>query len=225
MNPNPQPVPGEPPRRDNGLSAPTYVPLADVAPEVGEHLLVALRRARIAAYLEPAAEPDRERLYVATSDRADARTIVEVAARADGASAVQPDLLEGVDADAEFEALIADWHVDTIAAVRSAERDLSREDAEWRARLEPNFTAPAEEEEEHYVPPPPPPLPRLSASTIWAMVLLVLSFAVLAFGVALGLPGDLTFPLGVTGVLSGVGLLIMRLRAQPPDDDDDGAVI
>ena len=53
----------------------------------------------------------------------------------------QPDLrqpadpLAGVDTDAAFDALVADWHVDTIAAMRDAERDLTREDADWRARL------------------------------------------------------------------------------------------
>jgi hypothetical protein len=227
MDPDAHPAPGETPRRDNGLSAPAYVPLADVDPAVGEQLLTALGRARIAAYLEPAAEPDRQRLFVASGDRADARTIVEVAARADGAATRPPDLLEGVDTDAVFDALVADWHVDTINAVKSAERDLTREDADWRARLEPGFsTTPTEEETEHYVPPPPPPLPRLAGVTIWALIVLSLSIIILSFGSAFGLDSDFTFLVGVAGVLLGAGMLLMRLRTRPPDDeDDDGAVV
>jgi hypothetical protein len=226
MNPDAQSRPGETPRRDNGLRAASYVALADVDPEVGDHLLTALGRARIAAYLEPAAEPGRQRLFVATGDRADARTIVQVAAGSEGDSAMRPpDLLDGLDPNAEFEALVAGWHVDTIQAVRSAERDLSREDADWRARIEPGFGAPAEDEDEHYIPPAPPPLPRLSAATIFAIFILALSTAVLIVGSNFGLPSDFSFLLGVAGILVGAGLLIMRLRAQPPDEDDDGAVV
>ena len=231
MNPDAHPVPGETPRRDNGLSAPTYVPLADVDPAVGEQLLTALGRARIAAYLEPAGEPDRQRLFVASMDRADARTIVEVAARAaraDGAATRPPDLLEGVDTNAAFDALVADWHVDTINAVKSAERDLTREDADWRARLEPGFaTSPEDEEEvEHYVPPPPPPLPRLAGMTIGALIIMSASIVLLSFGGAFGLDSDFTFLAGVAGVLVGAGMLVMRLRTRPPEDeDDDGAVV
>ena len=244
MNPGAQSLPGETPRRDNGLSAASYVPLADVDTDVGDHLLSALRRARIAAYLEPvagggaptegpgasestASETDRQRLFVATGDRADARTIVQVAARADGDSAMRPpDLLEGVDTNAEFSALIADWHVDTINAVRAAERDLSREDAEWRARIEPGFpAASAEDDEEHYVPPAPPPLPRLSWATIWALLIMSASVVVLIVGSEFGLPSDFSFLAGVAGILVGAGILIMRLRERPPDEDDDGAVV
>ncbi len=228
MGPDAHPAPGETPRRDNGLTASTYVPLADVDPSVGEQLLLALRRARIPAYLEPAAEPERQRLFVASVDRADARTIVEVAARADGSATRPPDLLEGVDTNAEFDALIADWHVDTITAVKAAERDLSREDADWRARLEPGFASSSDDEEdevEHYVPPAPPPLPRLAAMTIWALIIMSASIVVLSVGSVFGLDSDFTFLVGVAGVLLGAGLLIMRLRARPSDDDDDGAVI
>lgn len=219
--------PGEPGRHDNGLSAARYVPLADVDPDVGEHLLVALRRARIAAYVEPAGEPERQRLFVDSADRADARTIVQAAVRGSEIAGMRPpDLLDGVDTEAEFAALIADWHVDTISAVRAAERDLTREDAEWRARLEPGFTpGSASEDEEHYIPPAPPPLPRLAAATIAALIVLSVSIIVLSFGGLLGLASNFTFFVGVGGVLLGTGMLIMRLRAGPPDDDDDGAVV
>jgi hypothetical protein len=215
-------------RHGNGLDADTWVPLVDVEPDVGERLLVALRQARIPAYVEPAGEPDRRRLFVASADRGDARIVVEAATRDDGA--VQPlDVLEGVDTEAEFNALIGEWDIDTLSAVRAAERDLTREDSDWRARLDPGYwnnQAADEDEEEHYVPPAPPPLPRLSGATIFALFLIAVSIVVLAIGDSFGLESDFSFLLGVAGILVGSGLLIMRLRARPPDDeDDDGAII
>src|SRR5262249_13957692 len=131
---------GQPPL-DNGLRAATYVPLTDVDAEVGRHLLSALGRARIAAYLGPVptgADAQR-RLFVAAGERVDARTIVMAAVRALGATepAVPAnDPLAGIDTDSAFNDLVADWKIDTVAAIRDAERDLTREDAEWRARLE-----------------------------------------------------------------------------------------
>jgi hypothetical protein len=217
-------------RLDNGLHAPTYVPLTDVDAAVGEHLLSALGRARIAAYLGPVPEPDasRRRLFVASDDRIDARTIVAAAVRALGAD--QPpassDPLAGIDTDAAFEALVADWHVDTVAAVREAERDLTREDADWRARLN---KPPAQDEvwldEDHYVPPPPPPLPKLAAPTIIAMAVLALSIVVLGLGGQMGLAGNLTLILGIGGILLAGAILFSRLREHRRDEDDDGSAI
>jgi hypothetical protein len=213
-------------RHGNGLDADTWVPLVDVDPEVGERLLGVLGRARIPAYVEPAGEPHRRRLFVASADRGDARIVVEAATR--GGDPLDPlDVLDGVDTDAEFDALVGKWDVDTIGAVRAAERDLTREDADWRARLEPGFPGTsADEDEEHYVPPAPPPLPRLAGATVFALFILAMSVVVIAIGANFGLDSDFAFLVGVAGVLVGTGLLIMRLRARPPDDeDDDGAVV
>ncbi len=212
-------------RRDNGLSAESFVPVADVDSDLTPVLLTALARARIAAYVEPAAG-SRERVFVAADERADARTIIAAASRAAGSTAPipVPETLDGRDTDAEFQALISDWHVDTVAAIRSAEKDLSREDSDWRARIDPQ--PPEEDEEEHYVPPPPPPLPRLAGLTVWAMVIICLSILVLAFGGRFGFASDLTILLGIGGLLAGAGMLVMRLRDHPRDeDDDDGAIL
>ena len=218
-------------RLDNGLHAPTYVPLTDVEPEVGQHLLSALGRARIAAYLGPTAVPEstQRRLFVASDERVDARTIVAAAVKALGGERPElpaSDPLDGVDTDSIFDAMVADWHVDTTAAVRDAERDLTREDAEWRARLN---KPPARDEvwldEDHYVPPPPPPLPRLAAPTIIAIVVLVLSIALLALGSFLGLAGNVIFVLGIGGVLLAGGILFSRVRVHRRDEDDDGSAI
>jgi hypothetical protein len=216
-------------RVDNGLEAPTYVPLTDVDAEIGVHLLTALGRARIAAYLDIRPGSLR-RLFVAADERADARTIVAAAVRALGSPEPPPvtaDPLDGVDTDAEFAALIADWHVDTVNAIREAERELNREDAEWRERLaEP--TAPSDEpvwlDDEHYVPPPPPPLPRFAAPTIMGLTILAVSIIVLGLGGEIGLANDLTWILGVGGVLLGAGILVSRLREHRDEDDDGSAV-
>jgi hypothetical protein len=219
-------------RLDNGLRAPAYVPLTDVDPEVGRQLLSALGRARIAAYLDPAAPAvsDQRRLFVASDERGDARTIVAAAVRAMGAQ--QPDLpssdpLAGVDADAAFQQLVADWRIDTVAAVRDAERDLTREDAEWRSRLnQPRETDEVWLDEEHYVPPTPPPLPRLAAPTIIAMSVLAISILLLGLGGQVGLASGFTFVLGVGGLLLGGIILFTRIRESRQDDEgDDGAAI
>ncbi len=234
MRPRDASEPGgaDPGRLDNGLRAPTYVPLTDVDPDVGRHLLTALGRARIAAYLGPTAiaRGEQRRLFVASDERVDARTIVVAAVRALGGE--QPELpppndpLAGVDTDSTFDALVADWHVDTIAAVREAERELTREDAEWRARLR---KPPARDEvwldEDHYIPPPPPPLPRLAAPTIIAMSVLVLSIILLGLGGQFGLASNFSFVLGLTGLLLAGLILFSRVREYRRDEDDDGSAI
>lgn len=217
-------------RLDNGLRAPTYVPLTDVEPDVGQHLLTALGRARIAAYLGPQAE-DRRRLFVASEERVDARTIVAAAVRALGGLQPEvveapPDPLAGVDTDSAFDAMVAGWHVDTHTAIRNAERDLSREDEDWRARLNrPPVEDPIWLDDDHYVPPPPPPLPRLAGPTIIAMAVLAISIVVLGLGGQFGLAGKLSFVLGVGGLLLGAGILLSRVREFRRDDDDDGAAL
>lgn len=83
------PIPPRRGRRDNGLDAATYIPLADVDPRIGEHLLDVLKIAGVPAYLEPASDvepytralalpsPPTDRLWVDREQRAAAREIVE----------------------------------------------------------------------------------------------------------------------------------------------------
>jgi hypothetical protein len=214
-----------PQRRDNGLIADSYVPLTDIAPALAPQVLSALGRARIAAYLAESPRADALRLYVASAERIDARTIVAAVVRASGDAAPLADPLDGIDSDAEFARLIADWHVDTHTAIREAERDLTREDEDWRARLNPPPAADTPWlDEEHYVPPPPPPLPRFAAPTILAMLLIAASIVLLGFGGEFGIETRLTLLVGVIGVLLGVGILLTRMRDRG-DDDDDGAML
>jgi hypothetical protein len=76
-------------RRDNGLDAVAFVPLLDVDPRVGEHLLDVLGSAGVPAYLEPSADvepytralslpsPPTDRLWVDRDQRRQARIIVD----------------------------------------------------------------------------------------------------------------------------------------------------
>ncbi len=224
---------GEPARSDNGLHAPRYVPLTDVDVATAQHLLTALARARIPAYLAPAPRDDQQRLFVSSAERIDARTVVAAAVRAlgddpptNGSKGPARDPLQDVDTDAAFDALVADWHVDTIAAVRDAERDLTREDAEWRARISPPGAS--DEvwlDEEHYVPPPPPPLPRLAGATVLGIVVLVAAIVILAFGSDIGIADDLTLVLGIGGLVVAAGIFFSRVRNHQRDEDDDGSAV
>lgn len=220
----------EPGRLDNGLLAAAYVPLTDVDLAMGKALLTLLGRAHIAAYLNPLTDESRRRLFVAAGERADARTIVATALRADAEGDTEPtpttdDPLAGIDTDAAFAELVADWHVDTLAAIREAERQLRDEDEDWKARLNrPPVDDPVWLDDDHYVPPPPPPLPRLAPATVGAVLLLLGSIALLAFGSLLDLGSDVVYLLGVGGVLASAWMLVMRLRDRN-DDDDDGAVV
>lgn len=83
-------------RRDNGLVATEFVPLADVDPRVGEYLLDVLKLNGVPAYLEPSSDtdpytrtvalpsPPTDRLWVAREQRSAARRIVEAEADSAG---------------------------------------------------------------------------------------------------------------------------------------------
>ena len=213
--------PQPPRRRGNGLLASNFVALADVDPRLGAHLLDLLRLAEVPAYLEPAA-PDRargrsprDRLYVAGSLREQALAVVAAAADEAGGRVVpaasSEDLLAGIDTDAEFTALVAEWEGQPPDETGPPPSDVVPESPE-----------------EHYEPPPPPPLPRLSTATAGGILLVALGIFIVARAEGVGLDAGLGFPLGVVLILAGFGILVSRMRdgsAGPPDDDDDGAVI
>jgi hypothetical protein len=227
--------PTQPSPWNNGLLASSYVALTDVSAPMAPRLLTALERARIAAYLAEAPNTDGAlRLYVASAERSDARTIVAAVVRAgtDPATPVpdpHADPLAGIDADAAFAELIADWHVDTHTAIRDAEHDLSQEDEDWRLRLNASRAAAEEDgptwlDDDHYVPPTPPPLPRPTGPIMLGLLLIAVSILLLAFGDQLGLPFELSLFLAVSGILTATTLFVLRLRDHG-DDDDDGAVL
>jgi len=97
-----QPTPPRRGRRDNGLGADRYVPLLDVDPRIGEHLLDVLRLAGVPAYLEPSMDvepytratsipsPPTDRLWVDRERRETARDII-TAETANPPGSVPPD--------------------------------------------------------------------------------------------------------------------------------------
>lgn len=92
-------------------------------------------------------------------------------------------------------------------------------DAEWDvAALDDVDTG----DTEHYMPPEPPPLPRLRVGTIVALVLTAIGVFLLVAPGAIGLPMQVSAPLALVLLASGLGLLLLRLRSGPPDGGPDG---
>jgi hypothetical protein len=128
-------------RRDNGLDAAAFVPLADVDPRVGEHLLDVLGAAGVPAYLEPSQDvdsytralalpsPPTDRLWVDREQRHAAGQIV--------AAEAQADALESATAEATSTA-----RADRLAAERGPDDRPSvgltdlEEEAIWRRIVE-----------------------------------------------------------------------------------------
>ncbi|MFC7548397.1 DUF308 domain-containing protein [Plantactinospora sp. GCM10030261] len=114
-------------RRDNGLDASEYAVAGDVDPRVGEHLLDVLAAGGIAAYLQPSADlnpvtrtttvPARpvDRLYVDRVHLATARDYLSQLADEGGAPPPRGDGGDP-DVDAEWEKIIAGYHLDAGAA-------------------------------------------------------------------------------------------------------------
>ena len=115
-------------RRDNGLDARDFVPLIDVDPRVGEHLLDVLALAGIAAYLQPSSDlnpvirsttlPSRptDRLWADRRYANEARNLLaqhehEVQARVEASD--DPDQEpagQDLDVDAAWEQIVAGYH-------------------------------------------------------------------------------------------------------------------
>lgn len=79
---------------------------------------------------------------------------------------------------------------------------------------------PTASDEAHFVPPEPPPLPRIGASSLVGLLLLVVGVVLLAVP---GLVGDalgLGIVPGLLAMTAGLGWLVLGLRR--PSDDDPG---
>ncbi len=119
-------------RRDNGLVAVAYVPLADVDPRIGDRLLDILWAARIPAYLEPPSDTDAlraltapsqpvDRLWVDGDRHSDARKLVEAEAAELPAEQPEPQTAPpdgvgsrqlGAEEEAAWKALVAGFATD-----------------------------------------------------------------------------------------------------------------
>lgn len=244
LNSGPSPRRG---RRDNGLDASAFIPLRDVDPRVGEHLLDVLREAGIAAYLEPTSDvdaytraislpsPPSDRLWVDRTTRPEAAVLVD-----EHADDHAPD--PAARERAAWAQIVADFDRDTGAKVPPwpvSEDDDRRSTAEERIPLDLSEDPPAttrreqvaqerrENPEDHYQPPPPPPVPPLSRHTLYALLLIAAGATLLVAPGLIGVAGEAGFIFGVLGIVAGVGMLVYRMRERPPFDDgpDDGAVV
>ncbi|SHN42233.1 hypothetical protein [Cryptosporangium aurantiacum] len=134
-------TPGRPHRgrRDNGLDATEFVPLADVDPRIGEHLLDVLGIVGIAAYLAPSADlnpvvrstslPARptDRLWVDRDRLDEARGLLEAVQEDDAAGGpgsglpTTPTQPLEIDIDVEWERIVAGYDA-TAAPDRPSRR-------------------------------------------------------------------------------------------------------
>lgn len=238
-------------RRDNGLDAAFYVPLADVDPRIGEHLLDVLWAAGVPAYLEPPVEPGADtaaevaptstlrrplppvdRLWVDRDRRADARSIVESEAprlpEPPGPEAETSEL--DADVEREWAAIVAAYEAETNdpAPPWPAAEDLdvrTRPEepppAEWVAPPEPEVPDPLDEDEGHYEPPPPPPFPRPSGYSVLALLILALGVICIFFPDLVEASESGGFAFGVICILGSAGIFIWRLHDRHPDDPED----
>lgn len=122
-----------------------------------------------------------------------------------------------------FEAIVAGWRSEGQVPAWPDEHP-------GAARSEP---APVRRplDEEHFVPPEPPPLPPIGLPAVVGLVLLGLGLVLLVAPGWVGVPTPYGLPLGLVGLASGLGWLVLRLWPDPPshrprrDDGDDGAVL
>ena len=219
-------------RRDNGLDAALWHPLRDIDPRVGEHLLDVLAAAGIAAYLEPSTDvepytrsvslpsPPADRLFVDRARRTEAGDVVaqhtDEPARPPRPVPAREE--RGTDDDAEFARIVAAFEAEHG---RRAVTEEPRNDPPPPPHEPSVLDAP----EEHYEPPPPPPLPVLTPASLYSLLLIAVGAVLIVAPGRVGLSIDVGLVLGVAAVVSGVGVLVSRMRDRSVDDGDDGAVI
>ena len=239
-------------RRDNGLPADSWQPLADVESALTDHVLDALADEGIAAYADRVSSHDSlhgggaalgvgrtvaptDQVHVDRSRRSDARALMDrllPELRAEAAAS----------SDEEWSRLVAGWtaapdargdHDDPDGAEpdRSADAAAPGRDDEW-ADVRPERSGPPAElrsdGEDHFVPPEPPPLPTADTPTrlAWTAVIagpLYLLLATLFDWQADGLVGLLA----VAAFVGGFVTLVARMKDRAPLDGsgDDGAVV
>lgn len=241
------------PGRGNGLSAAAYAPLVDLAPQLADAMLEALREEGVAAYATPAPGETGSYLDTRLPEQPTDRLYVDAAAK---------ELAERV-----LHARLPQLHTDYERSARAATRDPDIEDETWQqivASFDEKPTDPvppwpvsedvtedesdadetpstgrvvrpaadrSEEEvddEDHFVPPPPPPLPRADPVTKWAWLALFGGPAYLLLAAIFGWepPGWAAF-LAVAAFVGGFVTLVLRMGDDPPRDSgpDDGAVV
>jgi hypothetical protein len=226
-------------RRDNGLDATLWLPLRDVDPRVGEHLLDVLEAAGIAAYLEPSSDvgpytrtvflpsPPTDRLFVDRARGGEARTLVDQHADEHARPVPEPAAVRAdddreprreIDEDAEWARIVAAFEAENgrVAA------DGPPSEAPPPAPHEPSVL---DLPEEHYEPPPAPPLPVPAPASLYAILLVVAGVVLVGVPSVIGLSSDVGLLLGVVLIGGGAAVLVSRMRDRSVDDGDDGAVV
>lgn len=242
------------PGRGNGLSAAAYVPLIDLAPQLADAMLEALRDEGIAAYATPAPGevgsyldtrlPDEptDRLYVDAAAKEPAQRVLnarlpqlhteyERSARSAAREPYEDEAWRQI--VASFDQKLADpippWPVSEDIADSEADEPPSQARV-VRPAADPSEDEPAAEleDDDHFVPPPPPPLPRTDPLTKWAWLALFGGPAYLLLAAIFGWqpPGWAAF-LAVAAFVGGFVTLVLRMGDDPPRDSgpDDGAVV
>jgi hypothetical protein len=236
-------------RRGNGLTADTYVPLADLTPQLADAMLAALRDAGIAAYAVPAPgetggyldvrlpEEPTDRLYADANAKAAAEEILEARL-----PELRADYAASRDEDQIFAEIVASfdrpsapgetpWPAEeNIDETRDDTADDPGEDppADTSGELRTaRVVKPAtdDEDDDHFVPPPPPPLPKADALTRFAWIALLGGPVYLVTSVFLSweVPSWAAFA-AVAAFIGGFVALVLRMGDEPPEDDD-GAVV
>jgi hypothetical protein len=231
-------------RRGNGLTADAYVPLADLTPQLADAMLATLREAGIAAYAAPAPgqtggyldvrlpEEPTDRLYADASAKEDAEDILE-----ERLPELREEYAASRDEDQIFAEIVASfnrpaeggempWPAEENIDVVSEEPG---EESSGERALTARVVKPAsgeDEDDDHYIPPPPPPLPKLDATTRFAWLAMLGGPLYLLASVFLRweVPSWAAFT-AVAAFIGGLVALVLRLGDEPPEDDDDGAVV
>jgi len=241
---------GEVRGRGNGLTAPSYAPLAVVEPADVDALLAALAGEGVAAYAaltaagalgsrvpEADAPGDPGRVFVDTQQQAAARRVLARALPLVAARLVEQEQA------AAFAALVAAWDTPAerswpdaedlgpatlmrLASTRPPERPAAP--ATPPPALPPVAAVPpaalgrAEhpDEEDHYVPPPPPPLPRLRGVTLLIVAALAVGIGLLLAPTLIGLEHRTS--LDAMGVACIVGAVGLLVSRMRTTRVDDG---
>jgi hypothetical protein len=233
-------------RRDNGLSAASYTPLADVESPVVDGLLERLRDEEVAAYVAPA--PGQRGPYGDTVlPRAPSETVFVDSDRREHARGVVDRYLAEVREEIAWAGIVAgfDQAGDPVGSWPAAEDVPPDPDDDPAARpgrlLRPAGATigfeelrdvaeptPRPDPDDHFEPPLPPPvtLPDTVSRLAWAGFLGGPLFLLLATAADLDIAG---WPglLGLGAFMAGFVTLVARMPDRSPDDlgGDDGAVV
>lgn len=232
--------------RSNGLTAPSYSPVADVDPQLADLLLGDLRERGVAAYTKPVETSStvgfdsaefrvavKERLYV---DAAASGEVRELLARTNPASDLDND-------DLAWARIVAGYDAPVAGAAWPAQEDLGDQAAAssepgaqpairggWEAaQLSPGHVEAFDSSRsEPFIPPEPPPLPRLSPAQQLAWLGLAGGPLLLLVSALFAVPLPVWLSLAaVVGFVGGFLTLVasMEDRNGPDDASDNGAVV